>query len=238
VIAVNENFPQFNINPSNSRAKAGHAIKVCGITRPEDACLALQNGATHLGLIFVPTSPRSVDIARALHIINTTQASGWPDFKEWVGVFLDPSLQEVDETLKQVPLHALQLHGVPKASLIEQLKTSTGLPIIQALSPGVLPVPWPALANWVLLDRPKGNAHPNWLLALAQQAKACGVFVNPPQAAKFWVAGGLAPHNVAAVRGAFTGIPGFDGLDVASGVEAQPGQKDPGLLQQFMAELL
>jgi len=81
-------------------------IKICGITRPEDALAVAEVGADAIGLVFYAKSPRAVTIAQAQAIINVL-----PPFVTRVGLFVDASQQELDMVLDQVELDVVQFHG-------------------------------------------------------------------------------------------------------------------------------
>lgn len=82
------------------------SIKICGITRPEDALLAAQAGADAIGLVFFPGSPRAVNIDRAQQIITVL-----PPFVSKVGLFVNAPAAEIDTVLENVSLDILQFHG-------------------------------------------------------------------------------------------------------------------------------
>lgn len=81
-------------------------VKICGITRPEDALAAVRCGADAIGLVFHPASPRFVrlDVARAV-------AMAVPAYVAVVGLFVDATVAEIERVLEQVPLTLLQFHG-------------------------------------------------------------------------------------------------------------------------------
>jgi phosphoribosylanthranilate isomerase len=99
-------------------------IKICGITRPEDAIAAAQLGANALGLVFYPSSPRVVSIQQAIAISNVT-----PPFVQLVGLFVNASYKEIVKILAQVPLNLLQFHGEEPSEFCEQFQR----PYIKAL---------------------------------------------------------------------------------------------------------
>lgn len=89
-----------------SQLKSRTRIKICGITRPEDAVAVAAAGADAIGLVFYAKSPRAVTIAQAQAIINVL-----PPFVTRVGLFVDASQQELDMVLDQVELDVVQFHG-------------------------------------------------------------------------------------------------------------------------------
>ncbi len=99
-------------------------IKICGITRPEDAISAAKLGANALGLVFYPPSPRAVSITQAKAIANVT-----PPFVQLVGLFVNATSIEIEEILKEIPLNLLQFHGEETPEFCEQFHR----PYIKAL---------------------------------------------------------------------------------------------------------
>jgi phosphoribosylanthranilate isomerase len=81
-------------------------IKICGITRPEDARLVVELGADAIGLVFYPPSPRHVTVEQALNVIAVV-----PPFVSIVGLFVDCDRDELKRILQQVPIDLLQFHG-------------------------------------------------------------------------------------------------------------------------------
>ena len=81
-------------------------VKICGITRPEDARIAAKNGADAIGLVFYAKSPRHVSIEQAQKII-----AALPPFVSVVGLFVDAEVIAVEEVLRSVSLDILQFHG-------------------------------------------------------------------------------------------------------------------------------
>ena len=103
-------------------------VKICGITRPEDALAAADAGADAIGLVFYSPSPRAVSIQAARDIIDAL-----PPFVTTVGLFVDAAPEEVRAVLASVPLDLLQFHGdesdetaSSRAYLAVPVKSSTG----------------------------------------------------------------------------------------------------------------
>ena len=195
-------------------------VKICGITRPEDAEVAVEVGADAIGLVFFPGSPRFVgDLERAREIARVALP-----FVTVVGVFVNPSREEVLRTAREVPLQLVQLHGdeSPKMAL------SLGLPVIKAvrLSGPKIPkavVEFPCCAIHLDAHRPGkwgGTGEPfpwEWAVPIARGRKII-------------IAGGLRPENVARALDVVRPY----GVDVSSGVEREPGMKDPRKIREFL----
>ena len=186
-------------------------VKICGITRLEDAQAAVACGANALGFVFWPKSPRRVDVDLAARI-----RSALPPAISAIGVFVDQPVEEVKDIADHVNLTAVQLHGSEDLNYARQIQRR----VIKALAVGG-DAP-PALSKWpeditVLLDvhdpvRKGGTGKViDWVVAsgMAEQRKVI-------------LAGGLTPENV---RDAIARVRPY-GIDVSSGVESQPGIKD------------
>ena len=191
-------------------------IKVCGTTNESDALLAVALGADAVGFIFAP-STRQVAPVVAADIIRRL-----PPEVLTVGVFRDESPIRVCEIVQRVGLGAAQLHGHETASDTRYVREHVPV-VIKAFSAGD-----PALArsagygaDMVILDSAKPGSGEVFDWALVD-----GV----PDGTRLVLAGGLDPDNVA--RAVETARP--FGVDVASGVEASPGQKDPAKMRAFI----
>lgn len=205
------------------------AIKICGLTRPADIAAAAAAGAGYFGLVFFPRSPRAVTPGSAAAL-----AALVPEGAARVGLFVDPDDALLDATLAAVPLDILQLHGAESPARVREIRDRTGLPVMKAVgvaTPADLDALWDygLAADLLLVDAkpapgaalPGGNG-----LAFDWRLLAGRRLLKP-----WFLAGGLNPGNVAeAVR--LTGAPA---VDVSSGVERAPGDKDPDLIAAFCA---
>ena len=196
-------------------------VKVCGVTRLEDAMLASRLGAAAIGFIFWPGSPRFISPPEARAI-----ASRLPPFVATVGVFVDQSPADVRDTADLVKLSAVQLHGHEAPDDY----AGAGLRIIKAVgvtddfdATSVCGLPESVT---LLLDahdpvRRGGTGRTvNWTLA-ADMARRRRVILS----------GGLTPVNIAA---ALEHVRPY-AADVSSGVESSPGIKDPDKLAALFA---
>jgi phosphoribosylanthranilate isomerase len=188
-------------------------IKICGMTREEDVVFAADKGADFLGFIFVPSTPRFVEPERAAAI--TAKVREREQRPRLVGVFRDASPEYVREIASLVGLDVVQLHGTESDEDIRKM----GLPAIKTFRVGdTLPdTASHSAADWFLFDtfedrRAGGTGRRfDWSLLAAY-----------PRTKPFFLAGGLAPDNV----GAAISLVRPDGIDIASGVESEPGVKD------------
>ncbi|MDE2235167.1 MAG: bifunctional indole-3-glycerol-phosphate synthase TrpC/phosphoribosylanthranilate isomerase TrpF [Gammaproteobacteria bacterium] len=197
-------------------------VKVCGLTRPEDAAAAWKTGAAMGGLIFAAGSPRRIDLPAARRI----QAAAPLD---WVGVFRNQPLRQVAAAARELQLTAVQLHGGEDAAYMQALRTQlpAGCAIWKAVSATEMPLQASAYAaDRLLLDTGRagclgGSGIPLDTGALAQ-ADLSGCVL----------AGGISPYNITAVARLRPWA-----LDVNSGVEATPGIKSATRLRALFDTL-
>lgn len=195
-------------------------VKICGITRAEDARAAVAAGADAIGLVFYPPSPRHVTAAQAAELVQAL-----PPFVTTVGLFVDPTAEAVHEVLAQVPLDLLQFHGDEPQAFCAQF----GRPWIKAirmrpeLDVEVAMAAWPD-AQGFLLDA--------WHPQLAGGTGETFSWDRFPRQSErpLILAGGLTPDNVAdAVRRCQPYA-----VDVSGGVERAKGIKDASLIRAFI----
>ena len=196
-------------------------IKICGITSARDAALAVAAGADAIGVIFAE-SPRQVTVEQAVAALADV-----PPPVARIGVFVDPSTQEVRAAAEACRLTAVQLSGHESPEFGDTL----GLPIIKAIHIGTdfdlgAPEPYRSHVAALLLDTHVAGKMGGTSQAFDWQRP--GVL---PEWAPSFVAGGLNPENVSACIDALHPF----AVDVSSGVEAAPGIKDPEKIVAFCA---
>lgn len=202
------------------------AIKICGITTPQDALAAIDAGATHLGINFYAGSPRAVDFYQAQAISRAARLR--QPSPVLVGVFVNEDPSVIAAALEFVYLDLAQLSGDETP---DEFNALNGLAFkVYHLQPGQPP-------NLTMLR----TGAPQLLI----DARVPGQYGGTGQTAdwttaaqlaqqqRLFLAGGLQPSNVAeAVRQVRPW-----GVDVASGVESAPGQKDPAKMAAFVDEV-
>lgn len=199
-------------------------VKICGVTRPEDARLAVQLGAFAVGMIFWPGSPRCIDADIARTIVDVL-----PNDVEAVGVFVDQSAADVLEIARAAGLSAVQLHGEEDVENVDDYQVE-GCMVMKAVALGdasdveratALPASILPVLDAYDPVRRGGTGRPiDWALAAR-------VGANRPVV----LSGGLHAGNVVeAVR-----IVRPYAIDVSSGVEQAPGRKDPAKLRALFA---
>jgi phosphoribosylanthranilate isomerase len=191
-------------------------IKVCGITRIEDALEAARGGATAVGLNFYPGSPRYIDFGRAAMIRAVL-----PSHILKVGIFVDEDPERIRSVARAVTLDVVQLHGaeVPfDCETLAPLRVWKAFRVEEGFQPSLLDQ-YPCEA--FVLDGAGGGRTFPWGIARAAT-----------QHAKIIVAGGLDASNVGeAIREAQPW-----GVDASSRLERSPGVKDPVKVREFLDE--
>ena len=199
-------------------------IKICGLTRPEDARCASGLGVDAIGLNFYPPSPRflSVSAARAVR-------AGISPFVSTVAVFVNPGADEVRRVMGEVGVDMLQFHGTEPARFCEEF----GLPYVKAIGmredvdlAGAVR-DYPSAAAWLLdvHDTQKWGGTGRTFDWSAVRLESGGSFDRP-----IVLAGGLAPDNV---EDAIRRVRPF-AVDVCGGVESAGGIKDESMLAAFV----
>lgn len=204
-------------------------VKICGITRLDDAVHAVEAGAWAIGMIFWAGSRRKVgaDEAQAIGAALKRQA-------EVVGVFVNAPLPEVARLVDACQLTMVQLHGEEGTQYCSEVARRTGAKVIKAArvrNGSDVTALRPFHTDYHLLDTylegtPGGTGESfDWELARVRRA------ARGERSPKLILSGGLRPDNVAdAIRVAFPFA-----VDVAGGTEASPGRKDPALVEAFIA---
>lgn len=201
-------------------------IKICGVTRPDDAAMIAAAGGDAIGLNFYPGSPRFVSDERAAEII-----AALPGGVAKVGVFVNADAATIRNKAEQLGLDWVQLHGDEPPEFISQLP---GLKMIRAVrlrhqTVLTLPATGTRLPDALLIDAfsTAGYGGTGETIAWDSIPEARSGLMGLP----IILAGGLTSENVAeAIQVAFP-----DAVDVASGVEASPGVKDAAKVRSFVA---
>ena len=197
-------------------------VKICGITDLDDAAEAVLLGAWAIGLIHYDKSPRCVEPAAAAEI-----GAAFRRKCEVVGVFVNPTLEEVGKAVEDASLTMVQLNGAEGAQFCGEVARRTGVKVIKAIhvaSAADIHAAEAYRTDFHLFDRRgKGlwggtGESFDWELLRGHRSDIPDI-----------LAGGLRPDNVAAA----VAVTQPFAVDVASGVEAEPGRKDHALLAAF-----
>ena len=200
-----------------ARALVFGRVKICGLARPEDIALAAELGATHAGFILVPGTPRAVTPGEARALVAQARAAGLVP----VGVFRNADPEDVADIAVSLGLAAVQLHGNANYATIARIRRDFAGEIWAVSRDGAEPVCDAAVRT--VFDSGDGGTGKafDWSLLDGRRDLASG-----------FLAGGITPANAAAASrvGAF-------GIDLSSGVEAQPRYKDPAKMTALFAAL-
>jgi phosphoribosylanthranilate isomerase len=197
-------------------------VKICGITNVEDARAAAGLGAWAVGMIFHDGSPRRCELEEAAAIASALRRKA-----ELVGVFVNAPLDEVMAVLDSVPLTIVQLHGEEGPSYAEEARRRTGVKVMKAarVRDGAAARALSAYrTDFHLMD-----SHVPGTWGGSGQRFDWKLAAEHPHEPPLVLSGGLDADNVAEaieVARPFA-------VDVASGVEAEPGRKDPEKLRRF-----
>jgi len=202
-------------------------VKICGITKPEQGVAIEQMGANGLGFICVSSSPRYVDCRQICEITDRLSLK-----VDRIGVFLDAELSEINSIVTQAKLNVVQLHGNESPVFCDRLRHELpDIKIIKALR----------IATREALDR--ANLYANWVDAILldaydpRLAGGTGKTIDWNMLAKFrpdcdwWLAGGLSITNITTALEQVKP----DGVDISSGVEQSPGDKDLEQVRKLLA---
>jgi len=195
-------------------------VKICGLTREEDALFAAECGADFLGFIFVEDSPRYVDAGHVAKIANAVRTRSNPP--KLVGVFRNASLDRMREAAGRATLDMIQLHGTERDDDIGALD----VPVIKTLHVGsALPDATAyARASWLLFD-----TYNDRLAGGTGRRFDWSLLTKYERGKPFFLSGGITPENAAIAIS--TVRP--DAIDLASGVETSPGVKDHAKIEQL-----
>lgn len=201
-------------------------IKFCGLTRPEDAELAVELGAAYTGVIFAG-GPRHLTVERAMEVLASVPRD------RRAGVFGDQSAAEITRTADWCQLGVVQLHGAFTPQRIADIRRDFEGEIwsVCRVAGSYLPEPIDAmmqLSNGILLDAMVAGKLGGTGVTIAWSDLSSEV-ERVRRSTKVILAGGLRPENVAQAIGALSP----DVVDVSSGVETAPGIKDPARMRAF-----
>jgi phosphoribosylanthranilate isomerase len=194
-------------------------IKICGLTRLDDALAAIQLGADYLGFVFYPDSLRAITSAQAAAIMACL-----PACTRAIGVFVNAPRADILRTTAACGLHAVQLHGDERPEEYADMP----LPVwraVRLLDGRIEPEPaaWPAAT--ILLDAAPPGQYCGAGMCTDWKAAARLARTTP-----MMLAGGLTADNVAeAIRQVHPA-----GVDVSSGIEASPGRKNVDQMRRFI----
>lgn len=204
-------------------------IKICGITKAEQGRAIATSGATALGFICVPQSPRYVTPSQIRAIVEQLPAT-----VDKIGVFANATIEEISQTVAIAGLTSVQLHGIESLQFCQQLRQSVlGVEIIKALrvkTPEDLTLAdvYTKRVDTLLLDA----YHPQMLGGTGKTLDWNALQQFNPRCPWF-LAGGLTPENILEALKMVSP----SGIDLSSGVEREPGDKDLDKVAQLFEKL-
>ena len=204
-------------------------VKICGLSTADTLDAAIKAGAGYVGFVFFEKSPRNLSVEAARDL-----AIEVPPGIAKVSLTVDASDATLERITDAVPLDMLQLHGSETPERVAEVRAKFGLPVMKAIgiadAEDVAKIDlYAPVADQLLVDAkpPKGGELPggnglsfDWRL-----------IANRRWSKPWMLAGGLTPDNVAEA----IALTGAQQVDVSSGVENAPGQKDADLIARFLA---
>ena len=204
-------------------------VKICGITKPEQGQAIAQLGATALGFICVEASPRYVSPLQIQAVVEQLRVQ-----VDRIGVFADASVEEISQIVFDTGLSAVQLHGSESPEFCEQLRQSLpGVEILKALRVRTQEclnqaVTYTSCVDTLLLDA----YHPQ-MLGGTGKTLDWGTLRQFHPSCPWFLAGGLTPDNVLEALSRLQP----SGIDLSSGVERSPGDKDLDKVAQLFKKV-
>jgi len=208
-------------------------VKICGITTPEMAEVAAASGASHIGFMFFPRSPRNLPLADAAVLSPTI-----PESLIRVGVFVNPDDALLETAIEAMYLDVVQLHGTETVARVDAVKEKFGLQVIKAIpvaTRGDVEASFVYIghSDCVLFDAKPPKDQVDALPGGTGLSFDWTLLSGLPPEMTWALSGGLSPDNVAeAIQRTQCQF-----VDVSSGVETQPGVKNATKIKAFMAAI-
>lgn len=204
-------------------------VKICGLKTAAAMQTALDAGADYVGLVFFEPSPRNVTLEAAGNLADLAR-----DRAKIVALLVDADNELVDRLMPWIAPDLLQLHGSESLARVAEIKRRTGCAVmkvikVQSASDAAHALDFSGIADLILFDAkaPKGAVLPGGNGVAFDWTTLDDVKDKVP----YMLSGGLTPDNVAeAIRRT-----GATRVDVSSGVESRPGEKDEALIRAFIA---
>lgn len=207
-------------------------VKICGLSTAEAVAAAVSGGASAVGFVFFPPSPRNLSPAQAAPLVAAVPQGVTP-----VGLVVDADDETLVAIMAQVPLGLLQFHGTETPERVSEIKARFGIPVMKSVAvsgPGDIARAraYEGVADRLLFDakpppgagRPGGNALAfDWRLIHGESR-------NRPWKLPWMLAGGLTADNLAEA----VAVSGAAAIDVSSGVEDAPGVKNIEKIKAFL----
>jgi phosphoribosylanthranilate isomerase len=202
-------------------------VKICGLGDEASVAASLEGGARYLGFVFCPRSRHRIEGEAAASLIEHV-----PPRVATVGLFVDPTDDDLSRILKIAPLRMIQLHGLESPERVAAVKKMMGLPVIKAVGiateQDILAAQrYESVADYLLLDAKLPTGGPSGGKGVVFDWSLLGktAFSKP-----WFLAGGLNEENIGEAAMATKALL----LDVSSGVEDERGQKSPARIRAFL----
>ncbi len=202
-------------------------VKICGLSTPDTLQTAIEAGARFVGFVFYPRSPRNVSFDIAWNLARAV-----PTGVRSVGLFVDPEDALLERILTGIQLDMVQLHGEETPERVAQIKAQYSMPVMKAIRVSTAQdlegvEAYEAVSDWLLFDAKPENAT---LPGGTGQSFDWNILKGRMFKKPWMLSGGLTADTVQkALR-----ILKPDAVDVSSGVESVPGQKDPEKIKSFI----
>ena len=208
--------------------------KICGITDESAMRAAVINGANFVGLVFYPPSPRSLDAMSASRLVSLV-----PPSITKVGLFVNPINNQLNSVLNDVSLDLIQLHGEETPERCNEIRKIFGLPVMKVIKvsniydiEGVSD--YYEAVDWLMFDAKAPDSMDNALPGGNALKFDWNLLAGRNWSLPWMLAGGLNAENV----GTAVAESGAMIVDVSSGVESSPGEKEPLEIERFMQAVL
>jgi len=204
-------------------------VKICGLKTEAALEAALESGADYVGLVFHEASPRNIDLAGARRLAEKARGKA-----RVVALFVDPDDRRLADVVATVDPDVIQLHGSETPARVAEIAQRFKRPVLKAVKVASLADAEAALsyaaADLILFDAKAPEGRPGVLPGGNGVAFDWQVLEGVRGKLAYMLAGGLTPVNVAeAIRRT-----GAAAVDVSSGVESRPGEKDVELIRRFL----
>lgn len=206
-------------------------VKICGLKTEAALLAALEGGADYVGFVFYPPSPRSLPPPEAARLAQLARGRAGV-----VALLVDPEDEVLDEVVGAVEPDLIQLHGKETPERVAEIRKRWGRPVMKAISVETRAdadraLEYRGVADLFLFDAKPPRGMAGALPGGNGIAFDWRVLEGVTGKVRFMLSGGLDPGNVAAaVR-----LTAPEVVDVSSGVETRPGEKDPRLIRLFLA---
>ncbi|WOF72505.1 phosphoribosylanthranilate isomerase [Parvibaculaceae bacterium PLY_AMNH_Bact1] len=206
------------------------AVKICGLSTPEMVRVAVEAGATHIGFMFYERSPRNVTVAEAAKLRSLV-----PDSVQAVAIMVNPDDALVDDVAQTVKPDLLQLHGSETRERVAEISNRAGLPVMKVISVAdaadvAAADIYKKVADLLLFDAKPPKSMANALPGGNAVSFDWSLIADADPKLPWMLSGGLTPDNVAEA----IAQTGARMVDVSSGVEDAPGQKNEALIRAFV----